>query len=352
MDFMEVKNINIFSPLIILVVIFFYVLFAIIGTQYHLRGLSPVSLLTYLYIIYGSVIFIVGFLIARIIEKNFFKKNIKGYNCYNIFKTFIDYIQINSRFTERNVLIFVSIPLIVQLINLYLLGGIPLFSGYLKAVAYNNITVIAYCIFLIAITSLMAKFYDKKYFLLVLIGLILFAATGYRATLVGIILSVLITVFYVTGNNFKYLYILVPIIIVSGLIVGYVAAISIQWQHWSNVDPLSLVFIRAGYTLTILAKIVAVQNSSHGLLAYSVLTGFINSVDPRSSFRTVPPKISYFHHFYYIWTCYFGRWLFRIGCANVLPGISFGVITLLTNGKKRIIYQFLCYRFSINYSMG
>ena len=74
MDFMEVKNINVFSPLILLVVIFFYVLFAFIGTQYHLRGLSPVSPLTYLYILYGSLIFIVGFLFAKIIEKTFFKK--------------------------------------------------------------------------------------------------------------------------------------------------------------------------------------------------------------------------------------------------------------------------------------
>jgi oligosaccharide repeat unit polymerase len=277
---MEVKNINIFSPLILLVVIFFYVLFAIIGTQYHLKGLSPVSLLTYLYIIYGSLIFIVGILFAKVIERKFFKKNLKETNASSTMKTFIDYIQNNSRFKERNVLIFVLIPLIVQLINLYFLGGIPLFSGYLKAVAYNNLTVVAYCIFLIAITSLMAKFYHKKYFLLVLIGLILFAATGYRATLVGIILSVLITIFYVNGNKFKYLYILTPVIIVSGLIVGYMAAISIQWQHW-NVDPLSLVFIRAGYTLTILSKIVAVQNSSHGLLTYSVLTGFLNSMDPR-----------------------------------------------------------------------
>jgi len=276
---MEVKNINVFSPLILLVVIFFYVLFAFIGTQYHLRGLSPVSPLTYLYILYGSLIFIVGFLFAKIVEKNFFKKNLEKRNASKI-KTFIDYVQNSSRFIERNVLIFVLVPMFVQLINLYFLGGIPLFSGYLKAVAYNNITVISYCIFLIAITSLMAKFYNKKYFLLVLIGLILFAATGYRATLVGIILSVLITIFYVNGNKFKYLYILIPIIIVSGLIVGYVAAISIQWQHW-NVNPLSLVFIRAGYTLTILDKIVTMQNSSHGLLTYSVLTGFINSMDPR-----------------------------------------------------------------------
>jgi oligosaccharide repeat unit polymerase len=277
---MEVKNINVFSPLILLVVIFFYVLFAFIGTQYHLRGLSPVSPLTYLYILYGSLIFIVGFLFAKIVEKNFFKKNLEKRNASIVIKTFIDYVQNSSRFIERNVLIFVLVPMFVQLINLYFLGGIPLFSGYLKAVAYNNITVISYCIFLIAITSLMAKFYNKKYFLLVLIGLILFAATGSRATLVGIILSVLITIFYVNGNKFKYLYILIPIIIVSGLIVGYVAAISIQWQHW-NVNPLSLVFIRAGYTLTILNKIVAMQNSSHGLLTYSVLTGFINSMDPR-----------------------------------------------------------------------
>ena len=89
MDFMEVKNINIFSPLILLVVIFFYVLFAIIGTQYHLRGLSPVSLLTYLYIIYGSLIFIAGFLFAGIIENKFFKKNLKGNNGFNIFSVLI-----------------------------------------------------------------------------------------------------------------------------------------------------------------------------------------------------------------------------------------------------------------------
>lgn len=278
---MDVKNINIFSPLILIVVIFFYVLFAFIGTNYHMKGLSSVSLLTYLYIFYGVLIFLFGFSIAKIIEKYYFQRNLGDMNPRDHIKSFIDYIQYNSRFTERNVLLFVSIPLIVQLINLYFLGGVPLFSGYLKAVAYNNLTVISYVIFIIAITSLMANFYNRKYFLLVIIGAALFAATGYRATIISIIVSVLITIYYVNGNKFKYLLTLVPIIIILGLIIGYVAASSIQWQHWGNVNPLNLVFIRAGYTLTILDKIVSMQNTSHGLLTYSILSGFIKSNDPR-----------------------------------------------------------------------
>ncbi len=246
-----------------------------------MKGLSSVSLLTYLYIFYGVLIFLFGFSIAKIIEKYYFQRNLGDMNPRDHIKSFIDYIQYNSRFTERNVLLFVSIPLIVQLINLYFLGGVPLFSGYLKAVAYNNLTVISYVIFIIAITSLMANFYNRKYFLLVIIGAALFAATGYRATIISIIVSVLITIYYVNGNKFKYLLTLVPIIIILGLIIGYVAASSIQWQHWGNVNPLNLVFIRAGYTLTILDKIVSMQNTSHGLLTYSILSGFIKSNDPR-----------------------------------------------------------------------
>ena len=277
---MELKNISIFSPLILIGVIFFYVLFALICTTYYIGGLSPVKLLTYLYIIYGTLIFLVGYLSARLIEKYYFKKNIGDKNAKDVLKSFLDIMENNRRFTENGVRNWVLLALFLQLINLIFLGGIPLFSGYLKAVAYNNLTVIAYILFLISITGLMAKFYDKKYYLLVLIGLILFAATGYRAPIIGIILSVLITIFYVNGNKLKYFLIFTPIIIVLGLITGYVAATHIQWQQW-NVNPLNLVLIRAGYTLTILDQIVPLQNTGHGLITYAVISGFFNSMDPR-----------------------------------------------------------------------
>lgn len=277
---MDIKNIDIFSPLIVIAVIIFYVLFAAIGTEYNMMGLSPVSAITYIYIFYGSLIFILGISVAYLIEKRVTGKFFDGKKARDSLRTFLDYMANHKYFTERRVLFWVLFPLALQFINLYLMGGIPLFSGYLKEGAFNSITVISYTLFLLAITTLMVKYYRRSYFILVLIGVIVFAATGYRATGIGIILSVMIGVFYTNGNRFKYFLILTPAIIIAGLIIGYLAATSIEWQHW-NVNPLSLVFIRAGYTLTILDKIVHMQSSGHGLITYNVLTGFMKSVDPR-----------------------------------------------------------------------
>ncbi|MGZ4857177.1 MAG: oligosaccharide repeat unit polymerase family protein [Methanobacteriaceae archaeon] len=204
----------------------------------------------------------------------------KKKNASAAFKTFFDYIENSRYFKEKFILIFVLSPLIIQLINLFFLGGIPLFSGVLKAKAFNILTIISYVFFLISINVLIAKFYKKKYFLLVFIGVILFAATGYRATTIAIIVSVLISAFYTNENKFKHFLIITPVIIVLGLIVGYIAALSIEWQHW-NVNPLSLVFIRAGFTLTVLNKIILMQNTGHGLITQSILSGFFHLNDPR-----------------------------------------------------------------------
>jgi oligosaccharide repeat unit polymerase len=273
---MKIKNLDIFSPLVIVIVILFYLLLATIGIQYHMMNLKPVAPVTYLYIFYGILVFLAGFLAAKLLENYFPKKR----NVSAGFKTFFDYIENSRYFKEKFVLIFVLSPLIIQLINLFFLGGIPLFSGVLKAKAFNILTVISYLFFLISINVLIAKFYKKKYFLLVFIGVILFAATGYRATTIAIIVSVLITAFYTNEHKFKYFLIITPVIIVLGLIVGYIAALSIEWQHW-NVNPLSLVFIRAGFTLTVLDKIIQIQNTSHGLITQSILSGFFHLNDPR-----------------------------------------------------------------------
>jgi len=114
----------------------------------------------------------------------------------------------------------------------------------------------------------------------VALGVLVFALTGYRALMVGIILTILITVYYTQNRKREYFLILVPAIIFIGLIMGYVAAISIEWQHWQE-NPLSLIFIRAGYTLHILDLIVNLPHHTSGLLSYTVLTGFFNSLDPR-----------------------------------------------------------------------
>jgi oligosaccharide repeat unit polymerase len=273
---MKIKNVDLFTPLIIVIVILFYLLLATIGIQYHMRNLKPVATITYLYIFYGIFVFLAGYLAAKLLEKFFIKKR----NASKGIKTFFDYIENSRYFREEFVLIFVISPLIIQLINLFFLGGIPLFSGVLKAKAFNLLTIISYIFFLISINILIAKFYKKRYFLLVFFGVILFAATGYRATTIAIIVSVLITAFYTNEHKFKYFLIITPVIIVLGLIVGYIAALSIEWQHW-HVNPLSLVFIRAGFTLTVLNKIILIQNTGHGLITQSILSGFLHLNDPR-----------------------------------------------------------------------
>jgi len=273
---MKIKNVDLFTPLVIVIVILFYLLLATIGIQYHMRNLKPVASITYLYIFYGIFIFLAGFLAAKLFEKFFLKKR----NASAGFKTFFDYIENSRYFKEKFVLIFVILPLIIQLINLFFLGGIPLFSGVLKARAFNILTILSYVFFLITINVLIAKFYKKRYFLIVFIGVILFAATGYRATTIAIIVSVLITAFYTNEHKFKHFLIITPLVIVLGLLVGYIAALSIEWQHW-HVNPLSLVFIRAGFTLTVLNKIIQIQNTGHGLITRSILSGFFHLNDPR-----------------------------------------------------------------------
>ena len=273
---MKIKNVDIFTPLVIVIVILFYLLLATIGIQYQLMNLKPVAPITYLYIFYGIIIFLAGFFGAKLFEIYFLKRK----NVSTDFKTFFDYIENSRYFKENIVLIFVISPMIIQLINLFFLGGIPLLSGVLKAKAFNILTIISYIFFLISINVLIAKFYKRRYFLLVFIGVILFAATGYRATTVAIIVSVLITTFYTNEHKFKHFLLITPLIILLGLIVGYIAALSIEWQHW-NVNPLSLVFIRAGFTLTVLDKIIQIQNTSHGLITQSILSGFLHLNDPR-----------------------------------------------------------------------
>ncbi|MCK9152400.1 oligosaccharide repeat unit polymerase family protein [Methanobacterium alcaliphilum] len=273
---MNIRRIDIFSPLIIIFVILAFLALAVVGIEFRMRGLKPVLSLTYVYIFFGILSFIIGFFIAKLIEKRISK----NYDIKNNIRSFFDVISDNNHFTEKLMLIIVFLALLLQIVNLYFMNEIPLFSGLLKAKAFNSLTIISYIIFLPAINFLIAKFYRKRYFLIVFFGAILFAATGYRATTLAIVISILITTFYTNGRRFRYFLILTPIILILGLIIGYIACLSIEWQQW-DVNPLSLVFIRAGYTLTVLDYIVRMQNPNPGLLTYYIITGFFKSVDPR-----------------------------------------------------------------------
>ena len=160
------------------------------------------------------------------------------------------------------------------------LGGIPLFSGYLKAKAATRIWLVSYLVFLPSINILLAKYEKKSYYILFVIGLVLFVFTGYRTTAMAIVISVLITLYYTKNIPWKYLSLALIGIFLLLLIVGYVAVQSIEWQTWT-LSPLQLLFYRAGYTLQVLDHAVFLQGSTHGQLIYNTLMGFFKSTDPR-----------------------------------------------------------------------
>jgi len=263
---MKNKNIDIFSPIIFVLLVIFYLIFSQIAFHYQLKELVGVNINTVYVIFLGTLFYLIGVYISRHILKN--KELI------------LEDKKIEKIFSEKIVLSFVLIGIFLQVLNLLYLGGIPLFSGYLKAHAATRIWLLSYLIFLPSINILIAKYANKKYYLLFLIGLLLFTLTGYRTTVMAIVISILITVYY-TKEMPKTQLILAGIgIFLLLLIVGYVAVKSIEWQNWT-LNPMELLFYRAGYTLQVLDHAIGLQGSTKGALFYNTLTGFFKSTDPR-----------------------------------------------------------------------
>jgi len=262
---MDYKKYDIFSPMVFVLLILIYLIFSEIAFHYHLNRLIGVNTYTIGVIFLGIVFYILG-----IVLSNYFLKN-KEINI----KTGIDKI-----LSERLVLSLVIIGILLQIVTLIYLGGIPLFSGYLKARAATRIWLLSYLIFLPSINILIAKYDNKKYYLLFLLGLLLFVSTGYRTTAMAIVISVLITLYYTRDLPWKYLILSIIAILILLVVVGYIAVKSIEWQTWSST-PIELLFYRAGYTLQVLDRAVFLQGSTHGQLLYNTLMGFFKSSDPR-----------------------------------------------------------------------
>lgn len=273
------KEIDLFTPYIVVFVIIVYVLLATVGYYYHIRNLEWATSLTYLYIIFGTSMFILGALFPKLIIINSpkltthnrnFKKNIiiifkqvKNSSWYNKLKILLD---------RRVLLSIIILAIILQSINLILLGGIPLLSGYLKFKATTDLWRIAYILFLPAINILLAKYPRKRYYALFLVGLVLFAVNGYRTSTIAIIASVLITSYYVLRLKTTYVLFLILLTVTLGVILGYVAVKAIEWQTWV-LNPLQLVFYRSGFTMMILDKIVHMPGFTGGELFHQALTG-------------------------------------------------------------------------------
>ncbi|MBR4396888.1 MAG: oligosaccharide repeat unit polymerase family protein, partial [Methanobrevibacter sp.] len=271
------RNLDLFHPLIIVAMVILFLVIAM-PMWYMYQKLPAPNLDLYLYIGLGLLFFIIGIFIANyFLNKDF---NILDSNP-NLSLNPEKLSRTNS--FSRNELIIVglvSLGILLQIINIVLLGGIPLFSATLKAKAATKIWLLSYIIFLPSINILLAKYNRKSHYILLLIGLILFALTGYRTTPIAIMLSALITLYYTRDVDVKYILLAILAIAAVLLAIGFIAVQAISWQHWS-LNPIELVSYRAAFTLNVLSKAIENQCSTMGNLFYATLTGFFTHMDAR-----------------------------------------------------------------------
>jgi hypothetical protein len=64
---LNLDKVDLFSPYIIVVAIAIYVALAMLGYTYHIRNLQWVSTTTFLYVLFGTIIFIIGAITPKII---------------------------------------------------------------------------------------------------------------------------------------------------------------------------------------------------------------------------------------------------------------------------------------------
>jgi oligosaccharide repeat unit polymerase len=250
--------------------------------QYFSNELQPPSFQVYIFIIIGTTFFVLGVLFPKIllkISKTFENKikileNIKNEKLKNIplFDTY--------NIIELILVAIVTLGIILQIANLLILGGIPLFSGILKENATTKIWLFSYIFFLIGINLLLGKFKRKSHYILLTIGILLFTLTGYRTTPITILLSVFITLYYTRKFKMKHKLFFAILIVTLLIAIGFIATKSIEWQQW-RLNPLELVSYRVGFTLNMLDKAIYLQGSTNGSLFYYTLTGFFKSLDPR-----------------------------------------------------------------------
>lgn len=269
---MKVKDVDLFSPYIVAVVIGLYLALALIGFERHLRNLQYPEPATFGYIVLGTLFFLLGVIVPWLIYRYFGRLKI----FFNKQGTELGddpewYSRLKFLVNEKLLLGIVIFSLLLQGINLYLLGGIPLLSGYLKFRATTDLWRIAYPLFLPALNILIAKYPRKIYYLLFMVGVVLFGLTGYRTTTLAIIISVFITTYYTRRLKTSHIIGFIIFTAIIGIAVGYIAVKAIEWQQWS-LNPLDLVFYRAAFTTMVLSKIVAIQGTTGGDLFLQIFS--------------------------------------------------------------------------------
>ena len=254
---MKLEKLDYFQPFIVVVAILAFLLMGYIGS-FNYRFEDPLNSQVILTVIFACIVFSAGAL--------FVKFKISAENTREV-----------GFLSEKLLVTLTIIALALQTLNLVLIGGIPLFNSTLKANATTNIWRIAYPLFLIMINILLAKHYERKYLLLVLLGALIFGLNGYRTSVLGILGSSFITLYYLEKISRKFGIIFIAIIVMGIMAIGYIASKSIATQTWT-LNPLELIFYRAAFTLELFEKIIPLAGTTHG----HILSMIFSSGSPRT----------------------------------------------------------------------
>ena len=256
---MELKKIDFLSPWILCFAIIVFLIMGYIGS-FNYRFEDPLDLEVILIVIYSTILFAIGVFVV--------KSKINVHPKENI---------INKVLSEKIVLGIVIVAIILQCLNLVLLGGIPLFNSVLKSNATTNLWRISYLLFLPFMNILLARYYKKRYLILVLIAAIIYGLNGYRTSVIGVLGSAFITMYYVKKITRIVGIVFIAIIIVGVIAIGYIASQSIANQHWM-LNPVELIFYRAGFTLEVFERILPLAGTTKG----HILSMIFSSGSPRT----------------------------------------------------------------------
>ena len=238
---LENKNIDLFNPFIL---VFMVVLFIAIALPmwYFYKNLPSPSADLFIYIALGLLFFALGIILSNFL----------------VSKKTTSTLRADGSFLDK----------------IYLKDNISIDFNR------NPKWLLSYIIFLPFINILLAGFNRRSHYLLLFLGLLLFALTGYRTTPIAIVLSTLITLYYTRNIKFKYIIMIIGAMLVLLLAIGFIAVQAISWQHW-HLNAIELVSYRAAFTLNVLEHAIRNQFSTAGNLFYSTLTGFFTHIDPR-----------------------------------------------------------------------
>lgn len=248
---------DLFNPFIVVVAILVFLVMGYIGS-FNYRFEDPLSTEVILTVIFSCVIFVAGFLLIK-------------------YKVNIEKVKDMSFLSEKLLLSLAIIALILQTINMVLLGGIPLFDSVLKSNATTNIWRVAYPLFLITLNLLLAKYYNRKYLIIILAGALIFGLNGYRSSVLGILGSSFITLYYLDKISKKVGIVFIAIIVLGIMGIGFIASQSIANQNWT-LNPLELIFYRAAFTLEVFEKIIPLAGTTNG----KILGMIFSSGSPRT----------------------------------------------------------------------